>query len=107
MTKQTSIQVNDALARQIEALRAQGFGPHFTDIVRTAVDRMYQQEAAMNARNTPAQDHIIDHLGCDNWAQVKALFERMTFEQVLERLDATFTADDNTDLAQRIVDALR
>jgi Arc/MetJ-type ribon-helix-helix transcriptional regulator len=41
---QTSIQVNEAMARQIEALRERGFGPRFTDIVRTAVDRMYQQE---------------------------------------------------------------
>lgn len=43
MPRQTSMQLTEATERQIEALKAQGFG-NFTDIVRIAVDRMYQQE---------------------------------------------------------------
>jgi hypothetical protein len=45
MSRQTSIQLTGATERQAEALKAQGFGT-FTDIVRLAIDRMYQQEVA-------------------------------------------------------------
>jgi len=41
MTHQTSIQLTKAQQAQIKALKAAGFGS-FTDIVRLAVDRMYQ-----------------------------------------------------------------
>lgn len=44
MTRQTSIQLTEATERQVRALTARGFGT-FTDIVRTAVDRMHTQEA--------------------------------------------------------------
>lgn len=58
MSRQTSIQISDSMQRQITRLQAAGFGT-FTDIVRLAVDRMYQQEigvpenvfAAWNAMN--------------------------------------------------------
>lgn len=43
MTRQTSIQLTEAQAKQIEALKTQGFGS-FTDIVRIAIDRMYRDE---------------------------------------------------------------
>jgi hypothetical protein len=44
MTRQTSIQLTDATQRQVEILKAQGFGT-FTDIVRVAIDRLYRDEA--------------------------------------------------------------
>ena len=43
MNRPTSIQVSPATDRQVEALRASGFGG-LTDIVRLAIDRMYNQE---------------------------------------------------------------
>jgi len=43
MTRQTSVQLTEATERQADALRARGFGT-FTDIVRLAIDRMYNQE---------------------------------------------------------------
>lgn len=43
MARQTSIQLTEATKRQIEALKAKGFGS-FTEIVRVAIDRMFQQE---------------------------------------------------------------
>ena len=43
--KQTSLQLTEATQRQVRELEALGFGS-FTDIVRLAIDRMYQQEAA-------------------------------------------------------------
>lgn len=44
--KITSFQTNEATDRQVEILKAKGFGG-ITEIVRTAIDRMYQQETTM------------------------------------------------------------
>lgn len=46
MPRQTSIQLTESTRRQAAALTAAGFGT-FTDIVRTAIDRMYTQEKPM------------------------------------------------------------
>lgn len=43
MTRQTSLQVTEATERQAKALQSLGFGS-FTDVVRLAVDRMFQTE---------------------------------------------------------------
>jgi len=43
MARQTSVQITDATDRQVNWLQSAGFGT-FTDIVRLAVDRMYNQE---------------------------------------------------------------
>lgn len=43
MPRQTSVQLTEATERQVEELKALGFGS-MTDVIRTAVDRMYQQE---------------------------------------------------------------
>ena len=43
MTRQTSIQLTEATEAQIAALRAQGYGTT-TNIIRTAIDRMAEQE---------------------------------------------------------------
>lgn len=48
MPRQTSIQLTESTRRQAAALTAAGFGT-FTDIVRTAIDRMYTQEKPMLA----------------------------------------------------------
>lgn len=49
MTRQTSMQLTEATDRQIRALTVLGFGT-LTDVVRTAVDRMHQQEVGMDTR---------------------------------------------------------
>lgn len=41
--RQTSVQLTPATQRQVNDLQMAGFGS-FTDIVRAAIDRMYQQE---------------------------------------------------------------
>lgn len=51
MNRQTSIQLTAATEHQIESLKAAGFGS-FTDIVRLAVDRMYNQEVRMDTTVT-------------------------------------------------------
>lgn len=43
MTRQTSINLSEATEAQVMALTEKGFGT-FTNIVRTAIDRMYQAE---------------------------------------------------------------
>ncbi len=43
MPRQTSVQLTEATERQAAALKGAGFGS-MTDIIRVAIDRMYQQE---------------------------------------------------------------
>ncbi len=43
MTRQTSFQLTPATEAQLDALKTQGFGTT-TDIIRIAIDRMFQQE---------------------------------------------------------------
>ena len=43
MPRQTSFQMTEATERQMDDLKAAGFGST-TDIIRIAIDRMYQQE---------------------------------------------------------------
>lgn len=54
MTHQTSIQLTKAQQAQIKALKAAGFGS-FTDIVRLAVDRMYQTEIFKGGNDMDAE----------------------------------------------------
>lgn len=44
MPKQTSIQLTEATQRQVEALKAQGYGS-LTEIIRIAIDRMWMAES--------------------------------------------------------------
>lgn len=44
MPRQTSFQMSEATARQIEALKTQGYGTT-TDIIRIAIDRMWMRES--------------------------------------------------------------
>lgn len=58
MPKQTSIQLTEATQRQVSELQASGYGS-FTDIVRLAVDRMYQKEITiMNPEFSTYMDAI-------------------------------------------------
>lgn len=51
MPRQTSIQLTEATDRQVAALKTAGYGS-LTDIIRIAIDRMYQQETrTMNSTN--------------------------------------------------------
>ena len=43
MPRQTSVQLTEATERQVAALKGAGFGS-LTDVIRIAIDRMYQQE---------------------------------------------------------------
>ncbi len=43
MPRQTSVQLTEATERQAAALKAAGFGS-MTDIIRTAIDRMWREE---------------------------------------------------------------
>lgn len=50
MPRQTSVQLTEATERQAAELKAAGYGT-LTDIIRTAIDRMHQQETrTMSAR---------------------------------------------------------
>lgn len=44
MPRQTSIQLTEATERQLDALKAQGYGTT-TDIIRIAIDRMWMRES--------------------------------------------------------------
>lgn len=56
MPRQTSVQLTEATERQAAELKAQGFGS-MTDVIRTAIDRMYHQEKgrSMNAKQQVAE----------------------------------------------------
>lgn len=43
MPRQTSVQLTEATERQAAELKAAGYG-NLTDVIRTAIDRMHQQE---------------------------------------------------------------
>ena len=45
MARQTSVQITEATDRQVKLLSQNGYGT-FTDIVRIAIDRMFQQEVS-------------------------------------------------------------
>jgi hypothetical protein len=51
MPRQTSVQLTEATERQAAALKAAGFGT-LTDIIRIAIDRMYQREIATMTTKT-------------------------------------------------------
>lgn len=52
--RQTSIQLGDATKRQLEKLKALGFGNQ-TDVIRVAIDRMYREEVRMSNKLTQEQ----------------------------------------------------
>lgn len=52
MPRQTSVQLTEATERQVDALKAQGYGT-LTDIIRIAIDRMWTSEY-FAAEPTPA-----------------------------------------------------
>ena len=49
--RQTSVRLSPATLRQLEALTQAGWGMQ-SDIIRVAIDRMYQQEGPMNGKTT-------------------------------------------------------
>ena len=51
MPRQTSFQMTEATERQMDDLKAAGFGTT-TDVIRIAIDRMYQQERNTMSTNT-------------------------------------------------------
>lgn len=57
MPRQTSIQVTEATRRQADELTAGGWGS-FTDIVRTAIDRMHREERKTKTMYT--EQDVID-----------------------------------------------
>jgi len=57
MPRQTSVQLTEATERQAAELKALGFGS-MTDVIRTAIDRMYQQET----RTMKAREQIVTML---------------------------------------------
>lgn len=64
-TRQTSIRLSEVTERQIQELTARGFGS-FSDVVRTAIDRMSQQEVVMDTRQLAEAIYVevygdIDH----------------------------------------------
>lgn len=54
MSKQTSLQLSEATLKQIEYLKQRGFGSQ-TNIVRLAVDRMYEQERRRGMETEPVK----------------------------------------------------
>lgn len=52
MPRQTSVQLTEATERQVEALKTQGFGTT-TDIIRLAIDRLYQVECVAQQSAAP------------------------------------------------------
>jgi hypothetical protein len=60
MARQTSVQLIEATERQVEVLKSLGFGT-FTDIVRVAVDRMYQDESDKMSQVTATDTHVIEN----------------------------------------------
>ena len=53
-TTQNSVRLTEATLRQIDDLMAQGYGSK-TDIIRLAIDRMYKEEAEVNAESVTVQ----------------------------------------------------
>lgn len=53
MPRQTSIQLTEATERQLDALKAQGYGTT-TDIIRLAIDRMWTAESFAHEPSAPA-----------------------------------------------------
>lgn len=53
MPRQTSVQLTEATERQVEALKAQGYGTT-TDIIRIAIDRMWTVESFAHEPAAPA-----------------------------------------------------
>ena len=58
-------------------------------------------------RNTAEQDHIIDHVGAENWEQVVSEFAGKSQDAVKRDLDGMFPTEDNADLAERIHNAVK
>lgn len=56
MPRQTSIQLTEATERQLDALKAQGYGTT-TDIIRLAIDRMWTAESF--AHEPAAPEHPV------------------------------------------------
>ena len=52
------IRITAAMRRQLDFLTAAGFGNQ-TDVIRLAVDRMYQQESPLKVR-APHRQHLIE-----------------------------------------------
>lgn len=66
MPKQTSLQLTDATQRQATELTAAGFGK-FTDIVRIAIDRMYQQECTSQEVHMESQVVVTNPFRSRKW----------------------------------------
>lgn len=65
MPRQTSFQMSKATARQIEALKAQGYGTTI-DIIRIAIDRMWMRESFAGEHSAADMADIEDDEGENN-----------------------------------------
>lgn len=59
MPRQTSFQMTEATERQMNDLKVAGFGTT-TDVIRIAIDRMYQQERKIIAGTVGNVIHDLD-----------------------------------------------
>jgi len=97
MGRQTSLQLTEATERQVEALKLQGFGT-LTDVVRIAVDRMYQKECNMSGYNVVGISAEFSNGSFEEWAnhheeQDAADIERWSeayYNQVRDELSEMF-----------------
>lgn len=74
MPRQTSVQLTESTERQAAALKGAGFGS-LTDVIRIAIDRMYQQEIPTVTTTTITRKYNLS----SNMAH------RINFDQMVER----------------------
>lgn len=60
MPRQTSVQLTEATERQIDALKALGYGST-TDIIRLAIDRMHRDETRSDDTRIPTGVQVWQH----------------------------------------------
>lgn len=90
MPRQTSIQVTEATEQQAKALKRYGT---FTDVVRTAVDRMYNQERATQLWNMEHTDKTIEELVTE-WQSLEAKHKFRAPEAMLRWCNLAMNSED-------------
>lgn len=92
MTRQTSLQVNENTEQQAIELKRRGFGT-FTDVVRTAVDRMFNQERDRNWYRVDDTDKTIEQL-VEEWNKFEAKYQDLAPEAMLRWCHLAMNAED-------------
>jgi len=70
MPRQTSVQLTESTERQAAALKTAGFGS-LTDIIRIAIDRMYQQEIpTMSEATQTTHYNTHEDAEADGWTRI-------------------------------------